>query len=114
MKIFQYLDRIDLMHKLLKNSNTGTPEEFAQQLGISRSTLYELIDEFKSRKAPIRYSKSAKTFYYKEPFEIIITCNFRTLSYQEEKEYSAGNILPKILFFRTMNSEISNDVSLSC
>jgi hypothetical protein len=101
------------MHKLLKNSNTGTPEEFAQQLGISRSCLYELIDEFKSRRAPIRYSKSAKTFYYTEPFEIVIKCNFQPLTYQEEKQYSGGNISSKILFFRTIRGEISS-VSLSC
>jgi hypothetical protein len=113
MKLFHYLDRIDLMHKLLKNSSTGTPEEFAHQLGISRSCLYELIDEFKIRKAPIRYSKSAKTFYYEEPFEIIITCNLHPITYQEEKEYSAGNFLSKILFSRTLLSDLSM-VTLPC
>jgi hypothetical protein len=113
MKLFQYLDRINMMHKLLNNSSTGTPEEFAQQLGISRSSLYELIDELKSRKAPIRYSKSAKTFYYEEPFEILITCDLHPMTYQEEKEYSAGHNLSKILFSRTMMYEISN-VSLLC
>ena len=108
MKLFQYLDRIEMMHKLLKNSKTGTPEEFAQQLGISRSTLYELIDEFKLRKAPIKYSKSIKTFYYEEPFEITIICNLYPMTYQEEKEYSGGHFLHKILFSRTMIYEISN------
>ena len=45
MKVFEYLDRISMMHKLVTRQKTGTPEEFARQMNISRTTLYELIDE---------------------------------------------------------------------
>jgi predicted DNA-binding transcriptional regulator YafY len=108
MKVFEYLDRIILMNKMVKRGSTGTPEEFAQQLGVSRTSLYELIYELRLRGAPIKYSKSAKTFYYTEPFEISVTCSLRPLEYQEEKNYSGGNILSKILFSRTIDFEISN------
>jgi biotin operon repressor len=113
MKVFEYLDRISRMHKLVTRRTTGTPEEFASQLGVSRTSLYELIDELRSRGAPIVYSKSVKTFYYKEPFDIQITCSLKSMTCQEEKKYSGGFILPRILFFRTMMNEISN-VSLQC
>ncbi len=113
MKVFEYLDRFSLMQKLLEGRCTGTPEEFAGKLGISRTSLYETLDELKSRGAPIAYSKSVKTFYYTEPFEIMISCYLRPMTFQEEKEYSGGNIFPGILFFRTVQYEISN-VSLSC
>jgi biotin operon repressor len=113
MKVFEYLDRISLMHKLVLHRSTGTPEEFAHQLGVSRTSLYELIDELRSRGAPIVYSKSVKTFYYKEPFEIQVTCNLRPMTCQEEKQYSGGSFLARILFFRTIMNEIST-VSLQC
>jgi Predicted transcriptional regulator len=113
MKVFEYLDRISLMNKLVLRRSTGTPEEFAHQLGVSRTSLYELIDELRSRGAPIVYSKSVKTFYYKEPFDIQITCNLKPMTCQEEKKYSGGFILPRILFFRTIVNEISK-VSLQC
>ena len=96
------------MQRLLENRCTGTPEEFAGKLGISRTSLYETIDELKSRGAPIAYSKSIKTFYYTEPFEISISCNMRPMTFYEEKEYSGGNFFSRILFFRTIGWEISN------
>lgn len=114
MKIFEYLDRINRMHRLVAGHSTGTPEEFARQLGVSRTSLYELIDELRSRGAPIVYSKSAKTFYYKQPFDILVSCCLRPLSYSETKESAGGNrLFSKILFFRTMPPEISM-VTLPC
>jgi transcriptional antiterminator len=108
MKLFEYLDRISMMHKLVLRQNTGTPQEFARQLGVSRTSLYELIDELRSRGAPIAYSKSAKTFFYREPFNIAITCLLAPLTYSEKKENSGGiNIFPKILFSRTQLSDLT-------
>jgi predicted DNA-binding transcriptional regulator YafY len=108
MKVFEYLDRISLMHKLVTRQKTGTPEEFARQMNISRTTLYELIDELRSRGVPIAYSKSAKTFFYRQPYDIAVTCSLRPLTLNEEKENSGGiNIFTKILFFRTLLSDLS-------
>jgi biotin operon repressor len=108
MKVFEYLDRISKMHKLVLRQRTGSPEEFARQLGVSRTSLYELLDELKSRGVPIAYSKSAKTFFYRQPYEITITCSLRPLSLAEKSEYNGGAIIfPKILFFRTLLSELS-------
>jgi predicted DNA-binding transcriptional regulator YafY len=114
MKVFEYLDRISLMHKLVLRQKTGTPEEFARQLGVSRTSLYELIDELRSRGVPIAYSKSAKTFFYRQPYDIAVTCSLRPLTYNEEKESTGGiNIFSRILFFRTLPSELSM-VTLPC
>ncbi|TAL71184.1 MAG: HTH domain-containing protein [Bacteroidetes bacterium] len=114
MKIFEYLDRISMMHKLVSRQRTGTPEEFAKQLGVSRTSLYELIDEMRSRGAPISYSKSTKTFFYRQPYDIAVTCLLRPLTYNEEKENSGGiKLFSKVLFFRTLLSDLSM-VSLPC
>lgn len=114
MKVFEYLDRIERMHKLVEHRVTGTPEEFAGQLGVSRTSLYELLDELKSRGAPIAYSKSVKTFYYTEPFEISVKCDLKPMSSLEEKKFNGGHLIgSRILFFRTLISEFSN-VSLQC
>jgi biotin operon repressor len=108
MKVFEYLDRISMMHKLVSRQKTGTPEEFARQLGVSRTSLYELIDELRSRGAPIAYSKSAKTFFYRQPYDIAVTCSLRPLTYNEKKENSGGiKIFSKILFSRTLHSDLS-------
>jgi len=114
MKVFEYLDRISMMHKLVSRQRTGTPEEFASQLGVSRTSLYELIDELRSRGVPIAYSRSAKTFFYRQPYDIAVTCLLRPLTYNEEIENSGGmKIFSKILFFRTQLSELGM-VTLPC
>jgi len=114
MKVFEYLDRINMMHRLVSRQRTGTPEEFARQLGVSRTSLYELIDEMRSRGAPIVYSKSIKTFRYQYPYDVVITCSLRPLTVTEEKENGGGtNLFPRVLFFRTLQSEISV-VTLPC
>ncbi len=100
MKIFEYLDRINRMHRMLIRQHTGTPSEFASHLGVSRSTLYEMIDELKSRGAPISYSKSSCTFFYAEPFEINVTCSMRVLDYCEKKQLTGGIFSGRVLFFR--------------
>ena len=95
------------MHRLVQRRGTGSPCELAGRLGVSRTSLYELIDELRSRGAPILYSKSSRTFYYSEPFDVSVTCTFRTLSAVEEREISGGfKFFSRILFFRTMGSEI--------
>jgi hypothetical protein len=114
MKVFEYLDRISKVHKLVSRRKTGTPEEFACQLGVSRTTLYELIDELRSRGAPIAYSKSSKTFFYRQPYDITVTCSLRPLTYAEIKENEGGAIFfSRILFFRTLSSDLSI-VTLPC
>ncbi len=113
MKIFEYLERIERFGKLLKQRRTGTPNEFAGRLGISRTSMYEMIDELKSKGAPIVYSKSARTFYLDEPFEISVSCILRPISEDEEKKYSGGSIFPRVLFFRTLGNDLSM-VTLPC
>lgn len=114
MKIFEYLERINRMNRLLLRRRTGTPDEMARQLGVSRTTLYELIDELKSRGAPIEYSKSLRTFYYSQPYDISISCTLQPLNSTEEKESAGGyNFLTCVLFFRTMPFYLST-VSLPC
>lgn len=102
MKVFEYLDRINRMHRMLIRRATGTPSEFASQLGVSRTTLYEMIDELKSRGAPISYSKSSCTFFYSEPFEINVSCSLRLLNNHEKKLLAGGTFSGRVLFFRTL------------
>ena len=53
------------MHELLLHSNTGTPEELAQKLHVSKRQLYNLVDEFRAMGASIKYSRESKTLLYK-------------------------------------------------
>ncbi len=104
MKLLEYIERINLMHKLIKEQRTGNPSKFAKKLGISTARLYQLIEELKIMQAPICYSKKDTTYYYSYNYEISAHLKFRPLNNDEMGEISAGhqfkhsrlNIFPKL------------------
>jgi len=55
MKIFEIIERFDLIYKLINEEQTGTANEFARKLGISRSQLFNYLDYLKSYEIDIRY-----------------------------------------------------------
>jgi predicted DNA-binding transcriptional regulator YafY len=59
------IDRLERLDFFIRTKATGTPEQLASKLGISRSTLYDYIAIMKQRGAPISFSRDRKCFYYK-------------------------------------------------
>jgi hypothetical protein len=51
---------------------TGTPEEFAEKLGMRRSTLFESLQEMRELGVDIRYSFLRQTYYYADSRRIKI------------------------------------------
>jgi predicted DNA-binding transcriptional regulator YafY len=86
------------MNRLIKHRATGSPGEFARLLGISRTRLYEMIDELKSQDVPIAYDKSANTFYYEQPFDVSVSFSVRPLQTREEKLIQGGHFSFAYLF----------------
>lgn len=87
------------MNRLLQRRATGTPNEFASRLGVSRTRLYEMIDELKSYGAPISYSKSVQTFYYEEPYDVSVALSVKSLDADEEKKHHGGAFFVPAYFF---------------
>jgi len=72
MNIFEKIEKINNLHRLIKNECTGNPLELAKRLGVSRSTLYNIIEELKLIEAPISYSRRRETFFYTKDFDLDI------------------------------------------
>lgn len=70
MQIIKLLERIKKVHQLILEEKTGTPQEFADKLHISRSQLYNVLEILKEYNAPIKYSKKTNSFYYTKSFEL--------------------------------------------
>ncbi|WP_459188345.1 helix-turn-helix domain-containing protein [Parabacteroides sp. APC149_11_2_Y6] len=69
MQLFKTIDRACQIHALIQKEATGTPDEFAKRLHISRRLLYYLLDELKDVGAEIEYNRRKSTFYYANDFE---------------------------------------------
>jgi hypothetical protein len=54
------------MDSLISMMSTGTPAEFAEKLGIRRSTLFQSLQEMKVLGVDIRYSYNRQSYYYED------------------------------------------------
>ncbi|MCM5527884.1 HTH domain-containing protein [Parasegetibacter sp. NRK P23] len=60
----KFIDRFTRIDQLIARKATGTPQELAERLDISESTLYEYFAVMKDLGAPIKYDKIKCTYYY--------------------------------------------------
>ncbi|MGF1636441.1 MAG: HTH domain-containing protein, partial [Cyclobacteriaceae bacterium] len=65
MNFIKQIERVQLLNRLIKEERTGSPDALAERLHLSRSQLYNLIDELKDMGVDIRYSRSKRSFYFK-------------------------------------------------
>ena len=54
------------MDSLISMKATGTPEEFAEKLGIRRSTLFVSLQEMREMGVDIKYSGLSQSYYYSD------------------------------------------------
>ena len=93
MYLFESIQRISRIHKLIQREATGTPEEFADRLHISKRTLYLILEEMRSFGADIRYNRFRQTYYYAGGFEVILSMKPITLTGRETRDFSDNSVL---------------------
>lgn len=65
MKRLVDLIKLDRLDALVRRQATGSPEQLSGRLGMSRSSLFELIAFLRDEmQAPIRYSKNLRSYIY--------------------------------------------------
>lgn len=103
MKAFEQLERLKRMNRLIKDEITGTPEEFAERLGVSSSHLYRCIEEIKELGAPVSFSRSRRTYYYEYEFDLKVSYSIQLISEEVSKKVIGGFFLnnASLLFFES-------------
>ncbi|PJA06751.1 MAG: hypothetical protein COX70_08765 [Flavobacteriales bacterium CG_4_10_14_0_2_um_filter_32_8] len=56
--MIQKYNQLTKVHQLIKKQFKGTPDEIANRLGISKSSLYNYFDELKQLGAEIKYCRT--------------------------------------------------------
>lgn len=72
MSLFKYIARLQRMDSLIAMKATGPPEAFACKMNLSRSTLFETLQEMKGMGVDIRYSNIRESYYYGDTRRIVI------------------------------------------
>ncbi|MCT4674045.1 MAG: helix-turn-helix domain-containing protein [Prolixibacteraceae bacterium] len=73
MKYLKRIENLSTVHCAILHNQKGSAEEIAQQLEMTRSSLYKYIDELKSFGAHIQYSRKRNCFEYTIPFEFYLS-----------------------------------------
>lgn len=95
MKNLKTLERLQQLHNLIVNENTGTPEELSNLLRISKRSVHSLIKELKDYEANICYSKSRKTYYYCNDFNLQVSISINVLTNNEVTQIFGGSYFLK-------------------
>ena len=96
MALHKYMERIKFTDSLILKKATGSPKDLATRLGISRSVLFELINEMKGEGFPIAYSKMLNSYYYTEEGKLTEHLFEKTLSRRDMKAINGGKSFFKI------------------
>lgn len=72
MSLFKSIDRLRRMDDLIRRKATGTPNEFAEKLGLSPSQLFLVLKEMKELGTPIQYCTVRKSYYYEVEGRLVI------------------------------------------
>ena len=80
MKPFDFFDKLHILNRLIRAEHTGAPGELAERLSMSRSTLYNIIEELKMRGVEIKYCRTRRTFYYNNDLFFDIHFNIKSLT----------------------------------
>jgi len=63
--------KLSLVVELIKQEQTGTPEELAKKIALSERMVYKYINCIKNDfKAPVIFSKKKKSYCFKEKGEL--------------------------------------------
>ncbi len=62
--IIKHIEMIERIDQLIRLQVTGSPDELASKLEISKTKLYRIINTMRSLNAPILYDLSVQSFIY--------------------------------------------------
>lgn len=64
MTFVEKLNLIERLDQLVRMQATGSPNELANRISVSRRCLFDVINLMKSMNAPIKFSNSRQSYYY--------------------------------------------------
>lgn len=93
-------EKILTLHELILKQRTGTPEELATRMEMSRACLFRYMEKLKGYGAEIKYNRTRNCYSYTNDFKLKVT-----LETNEMKKVLGG----KNNFYKKNTSVSSNE-----
>jgi len=98
---------IERVHHLIKRRATGTPEELAKRLNLSKATVFRIVDTMKEMGAPITYNSILCHYEYSKNVDYVF--GFRIIN--ELSDYDKTKITGGFYFNYLSPVSINESVS---
>jgi len=83
MEFIRQIERFQLLNKLVKEERTGSPNDMAKKMGISKRQLYVYLEYLKDLGVEISFSRKLNSFIYTGNAKICIDLRFEILKVSE-------------------------------
>ncbi len=80
MQTLKQLERLQRLHELISVEKTGTPCQLSERFGISKRSLFLLVEQLRDMRAEILYSRSRNTYYYENDFQLQVSISVQTIT----------------------------------
>ena len=70
MDTFERIECLKRMDQMIRFQKTGSPDEFAEYMGLAKRTLYTYLKELKERGAEIKFNKFLNSYEYLNDFHL--------------------------------------------
>lgn len=91
MPLHKYLERIRFIDSLIRKRATGNYATLAKKLNLSKTEVYNFLNEMKKEGIPIRYSKKLNSFYYTEEGRMVTQLYEKELSKNDMRSIKGGS-----------------------
>ena len=99
VKILDVVERLMRMDRLIKDGRTGSAKNMANELGISRSHLFNHFDEFKDLGIEISYNRDSGSYEYSGEMELEKQNPFRVIKSEKQLiDINGGGFLQESKF----------------
>ena len=94
-KITNLIAKFDYFHCLIRRGRTGCAEKLAKKTGVSRRTLFEILEELRAQVIPIEYDKIADSYEFKGEVKFLFEV---TVDGEKIVHIKGGRSLKKLFF----------------
>ena len=106
MIVFKHIQRLEKINQLISENRTGTPDEFAQRIGVRRRQLYNYLDELRSYGVDIGYCRQTRSYLFENNKHLNIHFKCEVIDFKDQRDTSAGwvmNSFGNALMFETLH-----------
>ncbi|MGY6520492.1 MAG: HTH domain-containing protein [Mongoliitalea sp.] len=90
MEFIRQIERLQLLNKLVREQRTGSPEELANRLGVSRRQLYVYLEYLKDMGLDIQFSRKQNSFVFACQKQVRIDWKFEILESSQVNTINGG------------------------